>query len=99
MRFFFHPEAIREFSEAVDYYEDCEKGLGVEFVKEVYKGIELISQYPEAWHRLSKHVRRFLLSRFPYGVTRISLLDPYPYALRMGGEFGRIHALNGRYSG
>ena len=68
MKYFFHPEAMQEFGEAVDYYEECEKGLGIEFVAEIYKGIELISQYPEAWHLLSKQTRRYLISRFPYGV-------------------------------
>lgn len=39
-------EASREFGEAVDYHEDRVKGLGIEFVAEIYRGIELISQYP-----------------------------------------------------
>ena len=69
MKINFHPEAMREFIEAVDYYENLGRGLGVDFVKEIYIGIDLISLYPQAWHRVSKHARRFLIHRFPYGIV------------------------------
>ena len=35
MTFSFHPEAETEFFEAVDYYEDRERGLGFDFSIEV----------------------------------------------------------------
>jgi hypothetical protein len=31
VRFYFHPLADKEFDKAVQYYEDCQAGLGVEF--------------------------------------------------------------------
>ena len=68
MRFYFHPEAEAELDKAVEYYEQRQQGLGLEFVEEVYATITRIIQYPNAWSALSKNSRRCLVSRFPYGV-------------------------------
>lgn len=68
MKYSFHPAAKLELNEAVDYYEECKSGLGIEFAKEVYSTIYRIIQYPQAWFRLSKNTRRCLTNRFPYGV-------------------------------
>jgi hypothetical protein len=35
MRFYFHPEAEAELDKAVEYYEQRQQGLGLEFVEEV----------------------------------------------------------------
>ncbi len=44
MRFYFHPEAEKEFMNAIDFYEEIESGLGYEFAIEVYSAIqELLS--------------------------------------------------------
>jgi len=68
MRFYFHPEAEAELDKAVEYYEQRQQGLGLEFVEEVYATVTRIIQYPNAWSALSKNSRRCLVSRFPYGV-------------------------------
>jgi plasmid stabilization system protein ParE len=68
MRFYFHPDAEAEFDRAVEYYEQFQPGLGLEFAEEVYAAIARIIQYPDAWSALSKNSRRCLVSRFPYGV-------------------------------
>ena len=68
MTFTFHPAARTELNEAVDYYEDCQAGLGCEFLEEVYATIARILQYPNGWSPLSRRVRRCLTRRFPYGV-------------------------------
>jgi len=68
MNFSFHPDAEREFDEAVTYYEGCQPGLGIEFAEEVYATILRIIRYPDAWAELSANTRRCLTSRFPYGV-------------------------------
>jgi len=57
-----------EFVRAVEYYEDCRIGLGIEFAQEVYATIARIIQHPEVWSSLSKNSRRCLLNRFPFGV-------------------------------
>jgi hypothetical protein len=42
MRFKFHPAADAEFDVAVEYYEQCQSGLGLEFAEEVYATIARI---------------------------------------------------------
>lgn len=68
MRFYFHEYAEIEFSRAVDYYEDCQSGLGLEFAQEVYATIDLIVRFPDAWVPISENTRRCLVNRFPFGV-------------------------------
>lgn len=68
MKFYFHPEAEAEFDISVEYYEQCQSGLGLEFAEEVYAAIGRIIQYPAAWSTLSKNSRRCLVNRFPCGV-------------------------------
>jgi hypothetical protein len=68
MKFYFHPEARKEFDGAVDFYELSQVGLGLEFAEEVYATIARIIQYPDAWSVMSKNSRRCLANRFPYGL-------------------------------
>jgi hypothetical protein len=68
MKFYFHPDAEAEFDRTVEYYEQFQQGLGLEFAEEVYATVTRIIQYPDAWSSLSKNSRRCLVSRFPYGV-------------------------------
>ncbi|WP_291991732.1 type II toxin-antitoxin system RelE/ParE family toxin [Candidatus Accumulibacter sp. ACC003] len=68
MKYAFHPEAETEFLHAIDYYEECEPGLGYDFAVEVYSAIERTIAYPMAWPSLAEDVRRSLVRRFPYGI-------------------------------
>ena len=68
MKFFFHPQAEAELNDAVEYYDLCEFGLGLEFAEEVYSTIRRILEYPSASPEASKNARRCLVNRFPYGV-------------------------------
>jgi plasmid stabilization system protein ParE len=66
--FFFHPEAEKEFIEAIEYYDDIEPELGNDFALEVYSTIKRSVDFPMAWTSLEGDVRRSLVRRFPYGV-------------------------------
>ena len=68
MKYVFHPQARYELNQAIDYYEACKKGLGKVFAKDVYDGIQRIIEFPDAWTSLSKHTRRCLTHRFPFGI-------------------------------
>ena len=68
MSFSFHPEAEKEFNEAIDYYEDIEPGLGYDFALEVYSAIKRSVDFPKAWVVLDGDVRRSLVRRFPFGI-------------------------------
>lgn len=64
----FHSEAEREFHEAIDYYENCSRGLGLDFALEVQAAVQSIREHPVAWPILDDDVRRCMTPRFPYGV-------------------------------
>ena len=64
----FHSEARKEFFEAVDYYEEQVVGLGYVFIDEVEQVLDVIEQHPASGTKITKSERRFLVSRFPYGV-------------------------------
>jgi hypothetical protein len=68
MNYLFHPEAEAEFAEAIEYYEECEEGLGYDFAVEVYLSIQRIVSYPKAWQAIDEEIRRSLVRRFPYGI-------------------------------
>jgi hypothetical protein len=69
MKFSFHPSAVIELNEGVDYYESCQTGLGAAFTDEVRAAIHRILEHPKAWALLSKNTRRCLTNRFPFGVV------------------------------
>lgn len=68
MRYLFHPEAELEFNISIDYYEECRNNLGLEFANEVYKTIQRILSFPNAWQTLNGDVKRCLTNRFPFGI-------------------------------
>ena len=68
MTFSFHLAAEQELNGAVDYYNGCQNGLGLQFAKEVYAAIRNILAFPRAWTPLSRNTRRCLVNRFPCGV-------------------------------
>lgn len=68
MIFEYHPEAKTEFFRAIDYYEECEEGLGYDFSIEVFSAIQNILDYPLAWPIMEEDVRRHQANRFPYGI-------------------------------
>ncbi len=71
MTFSFHPEVEAEFNEAIDYYEDQDRGLGYDFAIEVYATLQRIVAFPKAWPILKGEIRRALVKRFPYGVLYV----------------------------
>jgi toxin ParE1/3/4 len=68
MNYIFHPYAKKELAQAIVFYEDCQEGLGTEFLEEVYSTIQRILAFPKAWSTLSEYSRRCLTNRFPYGI-------------------------------
>ncbi|MDZ7657650.1 type II toxin-antitoxin system RelE/ParE family toxin [Fodinibius sp.] len=64
----FHSEARKEFFKAADFYENQVVGLGDIFIDEVENVLEVIQQYPLSGKKITTTERRFLVSRFPYGI-------------------------------
>ncbi len=53
MKYSFHPLAVKELNDSIDYYEDKIPGLGLEFSKEIYSTIHRILQFHKAWAKIS----------------------------------------------
>lgn len=64
-----HETAEAEINEAADFYDLEDPGLGSVFIDEVERGIESISQFPEAAQLLRGRVRKRLLAKFPYSLV------------------------------
>ena len=75
MKVSYHPKAADEYDEAIDYYEDCQTGLGKQLTQEIDASIKLVLAFPTAWTLLEGEIRRILIRRFPYGLLYISRDD------------------------
>ena len=68
MKYSFHEDAEKEFFAAIEYYEECQPGLGLNFSEEVYATIKRICRPPHAWTAIDSKTKRCLTNRFPYGI-------------------------------
>ena len=68
MNYYFHPEALHEYTEAAQYYSKISPSLASAFVTQIENGINQILQYPQAWQPIETDVRRCLIKRFPFGI-------------------------------
>jgi hypothetical protein len=66
--FSFHPVAEAEFNKAIDYYEQIDPGLGVDFAIEVHSAIQRSVSFKKAWPVIDGEIRRSLVRRFPFGI-------------------------------
>jgi hypothetical protein len=64
----FVDEALAEYIAAGQYYNWQVPGLGDTFADEIEVGIQKILAAPCSWRVIEDDVRRFLVSRFPYGL-------------------------------
>jgi len=75
----FHPEADAEGTEAAQYYEVRQPGLGSGLLAEVDRALDQIAANPEASQRIGRRVRRKALWRFPCNL----LYAVYPDRIRV----------------
>lgn len=68
MKYYFHPEALNEYSEAASYYSEISRSLGISFVTQIEHGINQILLHPKAWSEVEEDIHRYLLKRFPFGI-------------------------------
>lgn len=61
-------EAEADIIEAHDWYESRRKGLGADFELCIEEALSRIYQNPEAYPIWYRKTRRFILTRFPYGI-------------------------------
>ena len=68
----FRPAARAEFDDATLRYEDGLPGLGVQFVAEIDRAVELASKYPDRYPIKHKEIRCVRARRFPYSVFYVA---------------------------
>lgn len=64
MTFRFHPDAELELNFTIDYYEECQERLGLEFAQEIYSTIHRMIDFPNAWQPMTPKTRQCLTNRF-----------------------------------
>ncbi|WP_409028869.1 type II toxin-antitoxin system RelE/ParE family toxin [Gracilimonas sediminicola] len=68
MTFQYHPDAAKELTISIQYYEDKSVGLGAEFLDEIEEAIAQALAHPKSGSLLTKQDRRIVLDRFPYEI-------------------------------
>lgn len=64
----FHPQAIRDLEEAIQFYKERSPKAARRFLLEFKRAKTMILSFPKAWPLFEKGTRRILLDRFPYGL-------------------------------
>ena len=65
----FDPDARREFLDAMDWYDQENPSLGLEFFNEVDSTLKKIFTNPDTFSPFLFSTRRCLLHRFPYSIV------------------------------
>ncbi|AFY78036.1 plasmid stabilization system protein [Pleurocapsa sp. PCC 7327] len=68
MRYVFHPEALNEYTEAVQYYTEQRVEVAQAFVNAIEDTVYRIGEAPTRYTEIDDDVRRCMAKRFPYGI-------------------------------
>ena len=68
MKYVFHPAALIEYSEAVQYYAQNRTALAQAFIDAVENTIYRIRESPTTWQIIDEDVHRCMTRKFPYGI-------------------------------
>jgi toxin ParE1/3/4 len=68
MRYVFHPEALSEYREAVQYYTEQRIEVAQAFINTIEDAIYRIREFPNRYAVIEEDVHRCMVRRFPYGV-------------------------------
>jgi toxin ParE1/3/4 len=68
MRYVFHPEALTEYAEAVQYYAEQRAEVAQVFINNVEDAVHRIRESPDRYVVIDEDVRRCMTRKFPYGV-------------------------------
>jgi len=71
----FHPDAVEEYTRAVEYYASITPDLGSRFHDEIERLIREIRRQPERFFRFSPPVQRALARKFPFSVVFLNQPD------------------------
>ncbi len=68
MKYTFHPAALTEYSEAVQFYAENKIELAQDFINAVEDAIFKIIESPQRYPITDEDIRRCLIRKFPYGI-------------------------------
>jgi toxin ParE1/3/4 len=68
MRYVFHPEALSEYAEAVQYYTEQRVEVAQAFINAIEDTVYRIREAPTRYATIDEDVRRCMARKFPYGV-------------------------------
>ena len=74
-RIIFIPEAEQDVSDAFDWYESREVGLGEDFLQSVEKGLTIIKDHPHLFPIAIDEFRHATIQRFPFEIFYEPLED------------------------
>jgi len=74
-RFRFHPEAKRDFQDAIGWYRDRNRSVAAEFRATVSGLIRDIVRDPQRWPKYLYGTRRLVLHRFPFSIVYLDKAD------------------------
>ncbi len=68
MKYVFHPKALTEYAEAVQYYAGQRTEIAQVFINSVEDAVYRIRESPKRYAAIDEEVRRCMTRKFPYGV-------------------------------
>ncbi|AFY74019.1 plasmid stabilization system protein [Synechococcus sp. PCC 7502] len=68
MKYVFHPEALAEYSDAVQYYSQQRTEIAQRFINVIEDAIFRIKESPERYAAIDEDIRRCMAQKFPYGI-------------------------------
>jgi toxin ParE1/3/4 len=68
MKYVFHPEALTEYAESVQYYMEQRVEVAQAFIDAVEDAVYRIRESPTRYIVIDEDVRRCMTRRFPYGI-------------------------------
>lgn len=71
MKYVFHPEALTEYSEAVQYYAEQRLDLAQAYIDEVEDAVYCLRDSPDRYPAIDQDIRRCLTRKFPYGILYV----------------------------
>ncbi len=68
MKYVFHPEALTEYAEAVQYYRKQRVEIAQAFVNAVEDAVYRLRESPTRYIVIDEDIRRCMTRKFPYGI-------------------------------
>lgn len=68
MRYGFHPEALAEYSQAIQYYAEQRVDLAQAFIDAVENAVYRLREAPNRYPSVAPGIRRCIVRKFPYSI-------------------------------